>query len=240
MLDDDFTRLAKRLARAAGKTMRESILDEAGLVAEHIQRLTAPEGKGRKAKVIGERAVKRDILRSMTPFRIDRFRSEDMQRLAREGNVQAIHKRIETWKSKYKDWTFHNFTPALHRSARDRRGRVRRKHNRYVIVPDDNWLERNYIAPTQRRVGSLKAGWNPALRRLKRNPAGWIRKAAQGRGDIAISSPGARDHSVEFYNATPTIGRHQRDARTVLKFRVRAMQRRLATILRKQGAKAVF
>jgi hypothetical protein len=243
LLDDDFTRLAKLLARATGKTMRESIVDEAGLVADHMQRLTAPEGKGRKAKQIGERAVERDILRSMTPFPVDRFRSEDMRKLAREGNVQAIHDRIATWNSKFKNWTFHNFTPALHTSSRSSRHRVRRKHRRYVLVPDEDWLARNYIKPTQARVGSLKAGWNPAIRKLGRKSAGWIRKASRGRGergDADISSPGAKNHTVEIYNAVPTITRHQRDAKTVLKFRARAMTRRLASILRKQGAKAVL
>ena len=244
--DHDFQRYVRKLAKAEVRDFNEQLMIEGKLLLQDLVRITPPFGTSKKSQQVGILSLRRDIRKSMKEFWPERLRSRQHQQLVQKGRAPELREVVSGWKSKYKQWSFHPKEDArrLHETARKSTGgglnKVRgRARKRYLLVPYKGWLDDNYMAQAEKRVGSLMAGWQKANDKaaLAAKFPAWIKKAEtpKAKGDGKIPDKTGAVRALEIANQTPTFTLWDLDVRSLLKYRLRSMQNRLRKILRAQG-----
>jgi hypothetical protein len=238
-------------ARILGVSVPQVLRSESRLWAGQIMRLTPPvnaagmtggDGKKLKPKTVGERAVRRDILRAMTPADPDwpeapKFlQRPSIRKLVLAGDVAGFLKVIGRFKE-FKNWKVVPFSPAVHRAAQGSRGRVSSNKKQFIIGAGqlaDFW---KYLVRTVNHVGRMKAGFAVSFIALggSRVPHFIRRHLGGARGSIRFElSTTARHPYVEITNFAKGVGSAKMGelVRSTFKARVNAMQRRTRLLLK--------
>lgn len=181
----EFTRNLNRFAAQAKIDLDKYTRDQAGMFVKEVVKHTYP-----KKKQVGTDAVKRDLSRSVKAIRpkagtygrdFSGITNESLRKrlemLVRSKNHAELEKIMQTWKGKA-GVKVRPFTPALHKSQRDGRGRVTSEHEVYTLE-DRKWNK--YRSKKMSRVGLVKYGWVGAAAMLRREGAviklaAWIEK----------------------------------------------------------------
>ncbi|MBX3744162.1 MAG: hypothetical protein KF833_02530 [Verrucomicrobiae bacterium] len=162
-----FNDAVTRYVLTLGKDARVAVRQQSMLLGRKLVQFTPP---GTRAQ--GRKAVARDIRRAVTPIRPSDFEAPSIKKLIRKRDYAGL----EVVFSRFKQGGFASFqvlpfSAELHRSRRDKRGRVTRSAR--VATPDAPQV-RDYIREVQTHVGRAKGGWVPTVTRLGGNVPEWL------------------------------------------------------------------
>jgi hypothetical protein len=240
-----------RRARLLGLAVPDVVKSEARLWVGQAMRLTPPTNStgimaanGKKAKPgnIGEKRVRSDVIKSMTPADPDWneapavFRKPSIRKLILSGDKEGFLNVIKSF-GKLRDWSVAEFSPALHRNAQGSRGRVGRSRKTFIIGAAQLSLWWNYMRKTVSHVGRLRAGWAPSWLALggKGLPIFVRRHVAGARGSVRHDlTPGTSHPFVEVRNFAVGVGsaHMHRICSNTFRARAEAMKRRTHLLMR--------
>lgn len=172
----EFNDAVNRYVLVLGKDARQAIRYQSMLLGKRLIQFTPPATRAQ-----GRKAVARDIERAVTPLRPLDFKSPGIRRLIRArdyAGLEAVFARFE--QGPFARFTVRPFSPELHRSKRDRRGRVTRSAK--VATPDAKEV-REYVREVQQRVGRAKGGWVRTVTHLGGSAPAWLTQHA-GTGTV--------------------------------------------------------
>lgn len=204
------------------------IKDEARLLLKEVLKFTLPLKKNTTSdRKQGEKAVERDIYRSMRVPKEEDFKNEKVKKLIRRRDTEGFRKFVEN-SDKMKDWKVGTFSPDLHKAARNSRGRV--TSQRKVIVLERQKVAR-YVKETQKRVGYMRSGWLSAARMVGLNvKTPWVARHSN-RHAVAINSLTGGRPSVTIGNTTSGVGQIRQAFDRAVKTRQFKMAARTRLIL---------
>lgn len=206
------------------------ITDEARRYIKQVLKFTPP-----KSQAQGRAAVSRDIARAATPITANYFRNPKLRERFREmTEVESrSNEEIEQFlrNAGWKKAKVRTFTPELHKSARDRRGRVQSSKNVFILE-FERW--KKYVRVVQSFVGNMKSGWVPAYTSLGGKVPSWIKRHTTGRisqtGFVVNALHGERP-SITIGNVARGVGGIRHLASQALQARKQAISRRIRLIL---------
>ena len=248
----DATRFNDQMARlkdaliGAGKMGDAAtvVQDEARRFVQTVMRFTPP-----KTLAQGRKAVARDIRRAMTPVEPKMFTSPKLRDRVREilsegefkkeltvarrsKRTSAYAQLVELMDSAggWKKWRVERFDSKLHTKVRDNRGRVQRAKR--VLVMEAN-LHKKYVADVQKRVGTMKSGWAPALRSLggANEIPSWVARHTNNPGFVVNNIADSAVPSVTIGNTAKGVGQLRHFVQGALDARANAMGKRIRLIL---------
>ena len=247
--------LIGKLMFITGKTSKEVVAQQGGLLVKQLMDLTPPtSGKGKASgsalKRIGEISVDRDIRKVFAEPKNIKWNTPDLQRNWDAGRFNLVKKILgeKHWLNRYQ--IIDRPSTRLRSGERDKRGRIRlNKKNiaeRYLVTNGGALAQ--YIAAQQKRVGQMRAGWLGAMdgfNRIgstsKKTTAPAFVKRHNPRGSfqrVQTEYPGV---IYRFSNATPGIAGANRDMRiafNAINFREINMGKNYQTLLRTELRKA--
>lgn len=167
-----FNDAVTRYVLTLGKDARGAVRQQSMLLGKKLVQFTPPNTRSQ-----GRKAVARDIQRAVTPLRPAGFTSTEIRKLIRKGD----HAALEVIFSRFKGGQFAGFkvlpfSPDLHRSKRDSRGRVTKSAK---VATTDAAEVRDYIRQVQNHVGRAKGGWVATVTRLGGSVPEWLLRQAE-------------------------------------------------------------
>ncbi len=168
-----------QLARVSRKEWGEVIKSNSRLIAVNLAFQTQPKGDGADAKLMGEKAVSRDLaaLYASAPDAFAQIRYKDeaaakgFYKAMLQGDLREARRILQSSGSRWRNIEIGPFDSSLHRKNRDRRGRVNRRVPA-LIVSGGISKEAAYRKRKIRMVGFAKAGWAAAAASLTGNTRG--------------------------------------------------------------------
>lgn len=212
------------------------------LVLRRATHLTPPRNLAQ-----GRAATGRDVFRAVEPFPHAQTTDKRLRQIFRDRDHTAFNafaRRIG------QPWLAAPFSPKLHESLRDNRGRVRRRRLRTFVLgrPDTGALLR-HRKRKQDHVGLAKAGWLPGLVGTGSSAvAGWIMRHYVRFGPAFLGSYEDRSQDPDnpeliARNTTPWASRRDEGERILANAyatETRTTETALRALLNKAAAKAGF
>jgi hypothetical protein len=187
----------KRYVNELGLSLPSIVKQTFRLIIQDAVKFTPP-----KTQAQGRKAVARDISNSM--FLIDYRKIQNFPNLreaARKKDVSAVQAIIRNMRNgNWDKLTVKPFDESLHTSARDRRGRVRRKPRVAVL---DGTAHRAYVRKIQGHVGWTKKGWGPSAAVAGITLPGWVMRHAGADGSVKDNT-----HLTDKPHIIGTHGQH--------------------------------
>jgi len=242
-----FNDAVNNIIATSNRDMKEVVNQQGKLLAIELMNYTPPFAggkvpKGEASKTTkgdqrqGMEAVKRDILRTMTPpselFKMG-FKNKWLEKVVKSKDDKKIQQYFESVKSpilnKYK---VAQFDPQLHLSKRVYSNRFRPKYQ-YKFVSNEGFVKK-YIKEMQGRVGYMKAGWAVAAQFFGATIPKWIEDHLYyAKGEVKILNEDPTNYSIEMANYTPTIDRHASSYNVAIRMRTNALNRAFDNYLEK-------
>jgi hypothetical protein len=192
---------------ATGKNMREALYEEWPLLMRKIMDFTPPfKSGGRRGASdlsVGRAAVARDIYKTMRPFDPAQIRTKQLQRAVSTRDVAAFNIIASRSKGRMKGDTAIAFSPQVHLSQRNARGRVTGKDRKRVVLGTDAELLKKYVVEVQKRVGYAKSGWLKALLLVGGEAPGYVMAKGTSGGDVIDDHANDDFPSFTAINRTP-------------------------------------
>jgi hypothetical protein len=200
----------KKIAEYAARTglnMREALYEEWPLLIRKVMDFTPPFETGGKAGAtdlsVGRGAVASDIYKTMNVFN-PAARTRSLEKVIDEKNIEAFNIIARRSKSGYmKGKTAVAFSPQIHLSQRNKRGRVGGSDRRQVVLGSDVGLLKKYVAEVQNRVGWAKSGWLKALLLVGGTAPNYVMKKGTSGGDVIDDHADEENPSITAINRTP-------------------------------------
>lgn len=238
VLDDAvFQQRISRLAAAIPRELAGALLrDESKQFVRQVVKFLPP-----KTLSQGQRAVARDVNRTMRILDPEAFRSKSIRKLLATGSLAAIRE-FTSRVPKLKGLTVAEFSPTLHTTKRNAYGRVSPKTRPTLLHYRDKAALGKYVETVQARVGYLKSGYNPAASGLGLTLPGWIRKVpnvGQGALRIAIGKPVGMQEIV-ITNRAGRYRDHPRVVRDALRSRTKAIRTKTFRLLNNKATNLGF
>lgn len=228
-------KLAK-LTAATGQTMREALYEEWPLLIRKIMDFTPPFRAGGSSSdlSVGRAAVNRDIRKTMRPFE-PAARNKSLAKVIATRNVAAFN----VIASRVKNGPMAGaravaFSPTVHTSQRNSRGRVNGGTGN-VVLGSDSALLRKYITEVQSRVGYAKSGWLKALLLTGGDAPSYVARHGTGGGEVIDNHADEENPNVIAINRTPWAVRKdegQRIIRDAYASRANALTSKIRTKIR--------
>ena len=231
----DDSRFRAQLARFVdelGQDAREVVRGQTRLLLKQVIGFTPP-----KTLAQGRAAIGRDITRSMTPILLEDFPNakmrERVKELAEKQDIAGLKSFLANTKS-WRNWRVEPFSPSLHTSARNKRGRVTRSQR--VFIPElarksgrqfrstsraSAWNK--YMATMQGFAGRLKAAWGPAYEAVGGALPSWVKRHASPRGSVAVHFGDPKRPAIEFRNGAVGVGQLINPFRAAMRIRAKAL-----------------
>lgn len=196
-----YDRAALRYVEELGLTFPQVVHQNARLTNAELLRLTPP-----KTLAQGRAAVRRDISRAMWLLDASKVHNEILATAIRDGEFDVVQAFVANLRRRGAGGSLgghrlEHFSPSLHQSRRDRRGRVRRPTGVMVIEKRD--FER-YVREIQGHVGSTKFGWAISGVRLGVQAPSWVLGHSQNQGEFS-QDDNPQNPSVTMTNKAPGI-----------------------------------
>jgi len=242
-----FNEAVNNIVATSKRDLRVVINQQAKLLATQFMHYTPPfaggnipsAGSGGSTKAdhkAGVEAVKRDILRTMTPpselFR-NGFTSKQLEKIVKKKDKKRLQDYFDNVKSpKLRGYKVVDFDPLLHLKNRVRGNRFR-PSNQQKFVFEEREVKR-YIKDVQKRVGSMKAGWGVAINKFGGSMPAWVRNQlghAKGTAEVLRDEP--TSYTVEMSNYTPAVARFSSNYNVAIRIRTNALVRQYQDYLQK-------
>lgn len=164
-----FDRALARYWTELGIEQGKVVRIQARLANEDLIRITAP-----KSLAQGRRAVLRDVSRAVTVIDPSGVHGVNLRQAILSGDYDLVQRiLLDDPHGKWAGYRLERFSPTLHQSRRDKRGRVRRNYK--VITLDAN-QHRAYVKQVQGHVGIARAGWASSGRHVGARIPQWVLK----------------------------------------------------------------
>lgn len=235
-----------RSPRAMRPALEKPVRDESRLFVIAAVKITPPASAGvtgKKAQLQGEGAVERDIrsLYSSAPAAYSIIAKKDpamagaFYKAMLQGKFEEAKRILAASGSTWRNVPVGTFDPGLHKSERDRRGRVRSRLVPGRIVTDFKKLDR-YIKKKKKNVGLLAAGFNGAAIVLSASLPAWVKRHGIQAKGIQVIETGT-DYTIVIQNTAPWARAQEMQRRMsyVHRYRQEALQRKLAAVLRAEA-----
>lgn len=235
----DFSKFNRAMEDYAAITKRgipEVFKMQMRLLMKQVMSFTFP-----KQRAQGENAVRRDIARAITPtdaqwvshIRNDGLRNR-IQKLLDAGSRTALDEVL----TRSKMGQIVPFSPMLHKSARNARGRVTKSSGKLTT---DVAAHKAYTDKKVKLVGWARSGWTPMLNAVGGGTIpSWVRR----HGTAGGSAYGNPDHptrpTITGINTAVKIPGYQASVDAAMRVRERAMQADIMRILAGGATKAGF
>lgn len=205
-------------------SMREALYEEWPLLIRKIMDFTPPFAPGGGAGglssgggsdlAVGRAAVNRDIRKTMRPFN-PATRSRRLEKIITDRNIKAFNLMASRVKSgPMAGARAVAFSPAVHKSQRNARGRVGKVLGN-VVLGSDVGLLKKYIALVQSRVGFAKSGWLKALLLAGGEAPAFVARQGTGGGDVSDHHADPEDPHIIAMNRTPWAVRRDEGERII-------------------------
>ena len=226
----DFQAAMFRIQNELGISAPKVFSDQMRLLVKELQRVTWP-----RTKKQGENAVERDILHAVRPLDAQAFAGISNPKLrarltgvARSKDKEALLTILRNTHGHMRDAKIVDFSPSLHTSARNSRGRVPKPLGRYTF---DGAEVKAYVAKVKAAVGWAKGGWNAGAFRLGTLMAPWVRRHAT-KGGTASGNPADKiEPNIVMTNRANKIPGSQAILEHALKVRAKNMTKWLEVTL---------
>jgi hypothetical protein len=194
-----FDRAVLGYVQDLGLSFPKAVRAAARQLDEELLFLTPP-----KSQAQGRAAVKRDIGRAMLLLDPNKIHSQVLATAVRDQEFDVVRAFLANCRNKggpFSTLRLEHFSPSLHQSARDRRGRVRKISGIAVLERSEY---NNYVREIQGHVGATKSGFGVAAKQLGGSVPAWILNHSKGLGDLAIDDT-PHNPSVTTTNRGPGI-----------------------------------
>lgn len=176
-----YDRATLRYVEELGFTFPQAVRQSSRLLAAELMKFTAPRSQAQ-----GRAAVKRDIGRAMWLLDPDKIHNDVLATAVRDEEFDVVAAFIANLTKRHSDSTLmrfrlKHFSPDLHQSKRNSRGRVAKSQG--VMVLERREYNR-YVKATQKHVGSAKFGWAISGRELGVSIPAWIAGHSETQGDF--------------------------------------------------------
>jgi hypothetical protein len=221
----------RELIRVTGLDSGEIIRSQAALFVKKVVQFTPP-----KTLAQGRKAIARDIDNAVTVFDPAKARSDRMRQVIEAQDYEAM-KSILDASNKGKAWRVEKFTPTLHTSQRDRRGRV--KSSKRVVSPDLRQVKQ-YIAEVQKRSGYARSGWVPAMQALGMPVPAWMQRHSSQRAGGVVDETRTANPSITMTHSASKIPNYGRVVDSALKSRTASLNTLIKRVLERQNVNLGF
>lgn len=193
---------------ATGKGIREALYEEWPFLIRKIMDFTPPfkakGGRGVSDLSVGRAAVANDIYKTMRPFDPAQIKTKAMRRIVETKDIAAFNIVAARSKSALLSGVQAiPFSPQVHLSQRDARGRVRGRDRRRVVLGTDAVLLKRYVTKVQSMVGYAKSGWLKALHLVGGTGPAYVEKHGTGGGEVIDDHANDENPSITAINHTP-------------------------------------
>lgn len=192
-----------------------------------------------KPQALGEKAVKRDVLRSMSPADPEWEGAPEfvknnprIKQVVLSGDKIAFAAILKKIGNGWERWRVADFSESLHLNAKGSRGRVHSTKRVFIIGTNDIANFWNYLTRTMSHVGRLKAPFAKAFLALGgKGVSPFVRRhLAEAAGTISIQLEGTQP-TITITNGALGVGELTRLANETFRARAEAMKRRCKLIL---------
>ena len=171
-----FQAKAKRLLRQLKITEKDFVKEQGQLYALDLAKATPPHAGGRISlrkkpvgtaadKKTGEHAVRSDYRRAVRTLGPARYwKNPSIKKAIRAGDTQTLQGMVKHFSSRNQNLKVTGFSNRLHKSARNRRGRVPKGHTGVIALPHKE--VQTGMRKAVSRVGIAKAGLARCAQRL--------------------------------------------------------------------------
>jgi hypothetical protein len=177
----------RTLANIRSTTVRKELQRNAGIIAEYCAKMTPPTtGRGQNKNAInqswavqqraGKKAIRRDIAQCFQPLRSIAFLKNVqwaavVNKMIRKRDIKGIEHFLAS--KGLNSRVIIEATTEIHDQARNRRGRVRKKMQPYLVINGASIRKLRELRESH--IGQAKAGWSPAMSQFSRPlPPDWV------------------------------------------------------------------
>jgi hypothetical protein len=185
----------------------------------------------------GKIAVERDVNRALPTLPV--FKNQGLkdaaERILATGDTVALQKFLSGING-MEGIQVKSFSPSLHTSARNKRGRVNRRQRNYIVA--DSKQVAAYRKDKIKAVGTARAGYVPALRSLGGKVPRWIQKPWAKGGYSENWTVGLS--FTEISTNSTKIPNYDRAVQSALNARAKTIQRKTRLLIRGKSVKLGF
>jgi hypothetical protein len=167
---------------------------------QELIKITAP-----KTQAQGRKAVARDISKAMWALDPKKIHNRILRQAVEDREYDVVAAFLASIRNKgglLSNYHLEHFSPHLHQSKRDKRGRVRRSQR--VIVLERSEHSR-YVREIQGHVGSAKYAWGKGASFLGATVPGWILNHHASLGELENGLHNVQNPSVAMTNKSPGV-----------------------------------
>lgn len=227
-----FDAAMKHFVADMDKDVPDVFITQMRLFCETQSKMSWPRTKSQ-----GQKAVERDLRRAVRPLDAKTLRSftdprirTRLKQLIRSGDFPALEKFINA--VTHGRMRLVRFDRALHKSVRDRRGRVKRESG---LCTDDLVAWKAYLAEKKGNVGLAPAGWNPFAALVNAPQPDWVARHGTNTGSASGNPRDPICPHIEAANRTDeTPDAHSR-LNSALRIRAKAMERAIAESIKRRA-----
>jgi hypothetical protein len=248
-----FNRAITNLIATSKRDLRTVINQQAKLLATQFMHLTPPfaggtipkgdeRGTTKADQKAGVEAVKRDILKTMTPPSV-LFKGGYKDKRVEKWVKRKENHKIQAWfdnlpkTSPMSKFDVHPFDYRLHINRRVY-GRRFRPTEQFKFVNEENKIKQ-YIREVQGRVGYSKAGWGTGVVFFGGKVPSWVQAnipISKGTAGVLVNE--GNNYTVEISNSTKSLMRFNPGYEIAVRMRINALGRSYADYLLKNGQQA--
>jgi hypothetical protein len=219
-----------RIVNDLGVELPLAVKRAARLLNAEVIRLTPPASYTQ-----GRKAVYRDINRAVFGLNPRRIKSPRFRQLVEQHDVDAVREILRHSNSWLSAYQLVHFSPSLHTSVRDKRGRVQRAKNLFTA---DFSEHQRYIKTVQGRVGSTKAWWGPSAALLGNALPSWITRHQVPGVAVVDNLANPKDPRIMMINAGKGVDAISRSAlAAAIRRRTVAMTRDVEQVLQGRASR---
>lgn len=189
---------------------------------------------------VGRAAVDRDIQKTMMPFDPKLIRTKSLQKVVDSGDIATFNIIAARSKdSRMNKKRAVKFSPEVHTSQRNARGRVGRD-TKQVVLGSDVALLKKHVADVKGNVGSAKAGWRPGIELVGGKVPAYVKKQTV-HGTVIDERDNPDNPSITAINRTRWAVRKDEGDRIVAdakRSRTEAIRLKIAFKMREAAKKA--
>lgn len=205
--DDVWVKWLAAFLKATDKNIREGLYEEWPLLMRKVMDFTPPfktkSQPGPSDFSVGRKATAFDIYKVMRPFN-PAAKTKALEKVLETKDVEAYNAiAMRSHDPRMQGTTAVAFSPALHKQARDWRGRVPGRDRRQVVLGSDVGLLKKYVAAEQGNVGIAKAGWWPALALVGGDAPNYVTRHGFKFGEVIDDHANEENPSITAINRTP-------------------------------------